>query len=118
MEIKLTEEIKQISLIREYKISIGDIESDGVGCEFLVRSVHEKGQLKYFLYRFSKDKWSKKPSKLLLEDLDIDAEDLFFLLKEFISMGSDVNQSVFSLRLYDFTNEEEEEEEEEGEENV
>ena len=102
MEIKLTEEIKQISLIKEYTISIEGIESGGIGCEFSFRSVYEKGRFKYFLYKFSKDKWSKKPSKSLLNTLDIDSESLFFLLCEFTSMGSEVDEPIVSLKLYDF----------------
>lgn len=102
MEIKLTKETKDIKRTREHSISIKNIENDGVGCEFVFRSVEYKGKTDHLLFPFGKNKWSKTPNKDLLHKLSFNQEILFTILKEFVDLDTSEDQIIVSMTLQDF----------------
>tara|TARA_R110000772_G_scaffold167149_1_gene278773 strand:+ start:2307 stop:2675 length:369 start_codon:yes stop_codon:yes gene_type:complete len=102
MEIKLTKETKDIKRTKEHSISIKNLENDGVGYDFLFRSVEENGKTNQLLFPFGKHKWSKTPNKEIFEHLKISKKVLFTILTEFIALETEEDQIIVSLTLDDF----------------
>ncbi len=102
MEIKLTKETKEIKKIREHSISIKNLETRCADYEFVFRSVEERGRIDHLLFPFGKNKWSKTPSKSIIDHLKIKKQILFTILEEFINLDTKQDQIIVSMTLNDF----------------
>ena len=109
MEISVKERVKDIKTIKEYSVSMSELENLGLDQDFCFRYIEEHLKEPYIMYEYTEGKWSKNPQKKLLKNLNMTHELLNDILIEFVGVGAVVNEKIRCFSVDDFSQNDEEE---------